>query len=144
MPSDLPLCCWWLIWPIQNDAKKLRNDWNPGKWVYSSERTQWELSNEYQHDRVKIVFKDFASLYMEMNYLLCNFHKILSLCFLQEPLLGPTVTKCTTCFIWQTPLPSASSLFFTTSSRWSHQSKLLATRSSHWATECLLTWVSTW
>ena len=21
-----PLCCWWLIWPIQNDAKNLKND----------------------------------------------------------------------------------------------------------------------
>ena len=20
-----PLCCWWLIWPVQNDAKNLRN-----------------------------------------------------------------------------------------------------------------------
>ena len=20
-----PLCCWWLIWPIQNDAKILKN-----------------------------------------------------------------------------------------------------------------------
>ena len=25
-----PLCCWWLIWPIQNDAKNLKNDRNPG------------------------------------------------------------------------------------------------------------------
>ena len=24
------LCYWWLIWPIQNDAKKLKNDWYPG------------------------------------------------------------------------------------------------------------------
>ena len=21
-----PLCCWWLIWPMQNDAKHLKND----------------------------------------------------------------------------------------------------------------------
>ena len=27
-----------------NTAKKLKNDWNPGTW-YSSESTQWELSN---------------------------------------------------------------------------------------------------
>ena len=27
--------------------KKLKNDINPGKWVLI-----WELSNEYQHDRV--------------------------------------------------------------------------------------------
>ena len=41
----------WLIWPIENYAKNLKNDGNPGIW-YSSESTQWELSNEYQHDRV--------------------------------------------------------------------------------------------
>ena len=31
--SPLPLCCWWLILPIQNDAKKLKNDRNPSIWV---------------------------------------------------------------------------------------------------------------
>ena len=40
-----PLCCWWLIWPIQNDAKKLKNDWTPGTlvliWEYSSRAIQW-------------------------------------------------------------------------------------------------------
>ena len=39
-----PSCCWWLIWPIQNYAKK-KNDWNPGKWVliweHSVRATQW-------------------------------------------------------------------------------------------------------
>ena len=66
------------IFTIQNDAKKVENDWNPGtgiliweyseraiQWIptwqkmtetltqgYSSESTQRELSNEYQHDRV--------------------------------------------------------------------------------------------
>ena len=35
----LPLCCWSLIWPIQNDTKKLKNDWNPGSWVFN-----WEYS----------------------------------------------------------------------------------------------------
>ena len=25
--------CWWLIWQLQNDAKNLKNDWNPGTWV---------------------------------------------------------------------------------------------------------------
>ena len=34
-----PLCCRWLIWPIQIDAKKLKNDWNPGTWVLI-----WEYS----------------------------------------------------------------------------------------------------
>ena len=41
----LPLCCWWLIWPIQNHAKNLKNDWNPGKWVliwkYSTRAIRW-------------------------------------------------------------------------------------------------------
>ena len=41
-----PLCCWWLIWPLQNDAKKnLKNNWNPGTWVliweYLSRPIQW-------------------------------------------------------------------------------------------------------
>ena len=27
------LCCWWLIWPILNDSKKLENVGNPDKWV---------------------------------------------------------------------------------------------------------------
>ena len=39
------LCCWWLIWPIQNDAKNLKDFWNPGKWVliweYSVTAFQW-------------------------------------------------------------------------------------------------------
>ena len=40
-----PLCCWWLSWPIQNNAKILKNHWNPGKWVliweYSVRAIQW-------------------------------------------------------------------------------------------------------
>ena len=35
----------------RNDANMVKNYWNPGKW-YSSNCTQQELSNEYQHDRV--------------------------------------------------------------------------------------------
>ena len=30
--------------------------------AYSSESTQWELSDEYQHDRVKMVFKNLCVL----------------------------------------------------------------------------------
>ena len=41
----LTLMCWWLIWPIQNDAKKLKNYWNPGTlvpiWEYSARAFQW-------------------------------------------------------------------------------------------------------
>ena len=33
-------------------CKNLKNDWNPGTWVYSSESSQQEPSNEYQHNRV--------------------------------------------------------------------------------------------
>ena len=40
-----PLCRWWLILPIQNDAKKLKNEWNPGNgvliWEYSARAFQW-------------------------------------------------------------------------------------------------------
>ena len=32
-PRYEPLCCWWLIWSKQNDAKNLKNDWNPSTWV---------------------------------------------------------------------------------------------------------------
>ena len=37
-----PLCCCWLIRPIQNGAKNLKNDWNPGIWVLI-----WVLSESY-------------------------------------------------------------------------------------------------
>ena len=40
-----PLSCWWLIWWVQNDAKNMENDRNPGKWVliweYSMRAIQW-------------------------------------------------------------------------------------------------------
>ena len=39
------ICCWWLIWPKQNDAKTLKNDWNPGTrvliWEYSARAIKW-------------------------------------------------------------------------------------------------------
>ena len=47
-----PLFCWWLIWRIQNDAKKLKNALKTLANGYSSRSTPWELSNGYQHDRV--------------------------------------------------------------------------------------------
>ena len=50
------LCCWWLIWSIQNDAKYLKMIETLAN-GYSSESTQQELSNEYQHDRVWMFFK---------------------------------------------------------------------------------------
>ena len=34
---------------------------------YSSESAQQELSNEYQHDRVSMVFKDFSVLVLWTN-----------------------------------------------------------------------------
>ena len=49
------LCCWWIIWPIQNDAKKLKMTKTLTN-GYSSKSTQRELSNKYQHDRVWVVF----------------------------------------------------------------------------------------
>ena len=36
---------------IKMMRKKLKNDWNPGKW-YLSDSTEDKLSNEYQHGRV--------------------------------------------------------------------------------------------
>ena len=44
-------CCWWLILPIQSYAKKLKMTETLAH-GYTSENTQRELSNEYQHDRV--------------------------------------------------------------------------------------------
>ena len=57
--DEKPLCCWWLIWLIQNDAKTWKMTETLTYW-YSSESTPQELSNEYQHDRVKMVFKHFC------------------------------------------------------------------------------------
>ena len=34
-----PLCCWWLIWPIQKWWKT--PDWNPGKWVLIWQCSVW-------------------------------------------------------------------------------------------------------
>ena len=40
-----PICCLWLIWPIEYDAKNLKNDRNHIKWVliweYSARAIQW-------------------------------------------------------------------------------------------------------
>ena len=47
----------------KNDAKNLKNDWNPG---YSSESTQQGLSNQYQHYRVRMVFKYIGVLVLWM------------------------------------------------------------------------------
>ena len=41
--------------------KNLKNDWTLAH-GYSSESTQQELSNEYQHDRVYMVFKNLCVL----------------------------------------------------------------------------------
>ena len=37
--------------------QKTENYWKPGTWVLI-----WELSNEYQHDRAQIVFKNICIL----------------------------------------------------------------------------------
>ena len=50
---------------MQN-TKKMKNDRNPGTIGYSFESTQRELSNEYQHDRVKMVLKDLCILVLWM------------------------------------------------------------------------------
>ena len=53
----------WIL-PMQNDAKiwKIAETLTYG---YSSESTQWELSDEYQHDRVEMVFKCILLLWMK-------------------------------------------------------------------------------
>ena len=47
-----------IIWWLQNNPKKNETLANG----YSFERTQWELSHEYQHDRVMMVFKYLSIL----------------------------------------------------------------------------------
>ena len=45
IPVRLPLCCCWLIWPIQNLKKTYKKGWNPVIWVliweYSARALQW-------------------------------------------------------------------------------------------------------
>ena len=60
------LCYCWLIWPIQNDAKPLKMT-ETLVYGYSSKSTQRELSNEYQHDRVWMVFKNVCTLVLRRN-----------------------------------------------------------------------------
>ena len=45
------------MWPTQNDTKTFTE--TLARW-YSPERTQQELSNEYQHDMVKMIFKNLC------------------------------------------------------------------------------------
>ena len=52
---------WWLIWPIQNDAKTWKRTETLTNW-YSYESTQLERSNAYQHDRIWIIFKSLCVL----------------------------------------------------------------------------------
>ena len=53
----LPLCCWLLIWSMENDTNKAEKITETLANGYSSGSTQRELFNEYQHDRVYMVFK---------------------------------------------------------------------------------------
>ena len=49
-----PLCCWWLICIIQNDANNLSNMTETLTCGYSSDSTQRELSNEHQNNAKKL------------------------------------------------------------------------------------------
>ena len=51
-----------VIWPIQSDAKNLKKMTETLVYGYSSESTRRALSNEYQHDRVWMVFKNLCVL----------------------------------------------------------------------------------
>ena len=64
--DDIQVCCLTLTLLVANlvntnDEKFLQYTRNPGKW-YSTESTQRELSNEYQQDRVSMVFKNICVL----------------------------------------------------------------------------------
>ena len=52
--------------PIQNDAKNLKMT-ETMAYEYSSESAQRELSNEYQLDRVWVVFKNLCILVLGTN-----------------------------------------------------------------------------
>ena len=54
-PFNPSLCCWWPIWPIQNHAKNLKITETLAH-GHSSESAQWELSYEYPHDSVWMIF----------------------------------------------------------------------------------------
>ena len=50
----------------KNDAKKLKMT-ETLEYEYSSEKTQWELSNEYQHDKVKMFLKNLCVLVLTLD-----------------------------------------------------------------------------
>ena len=56
-----PRQCWGLSRSIQKDAKNLKIPETLSN-GYSFESTQRELSNEYQHDRIEMVFKNLCVL----------------------------------------------------------------------------------
>ena len=61
MDSYKPFRCWWTIF----SKHLLQKYWKMTETLangYSSESTPQELSNEYQHDSVWIVFQDFCIL----------------------------------------------------------------------------------
>ena len=53
-----------IVWSTQNDAKTLRITRTLSNGYSSESYTQRELSNEYQHDRVKMDFKNLCVLIM--------------------------------------------------------------------------------
>ena len=62
LTSPEPLCCWWLIWPIQNDAKKqLKNDWHPGTRVLI-----WEHSARIQMNTNMTGFRWFSKTFASL------------------------------------------------------------------------------
>ena len=99
-----PLCCWWLIWSIQNNAKILENCWNPGRWVliweHSARAFQWvptQHSCDDFHKSLHSCALDESSLRIErVNRLWAigplNVHSILVQSnLLERPLWGPHV-----------------------------------------------------
>ena len=82
---------------------------------YSSESTPQELSNEYQHDRVWIVFKDFYVLLLWMKVVSaleglspCPASSIQS--WRDMSLLGLYYTQCTSCIPAMYPYVDSTSL----------------------------------
>ena len=77
-----PLCYWWLISPILNNAINLKNHWNPGKWVliweHSVRPIQWVPTWQGLDD----------------------FQKCLRFCALDESNLGIERVIIINCLVW--------------------------------------------
>ena len=81
-----------IIWPLRNDAKssEMKETLAHG---YSSESTQQELSSQYQHDRVKMIFKNLCVLVLGTK-VASAFEELRGESLLQEDRVSPCEFAC--------------------------------------------------